>query len=122
MHKLYINGKLVEGKGKPMDVINPATGKVVATIHTASIDQAEEALQAAKRAFKTWSFTSINERVQWLCKLKNACLKYKDELIHEMMIEVGKSRQEAEGDFGGFMMNFDFFAEEIKRVYGTVVP
>ena len=44
MYKQYINGCLVEGKGRPMDVINPATGEVVGTVGCANAEQTEEAL------------------------------------------------------------------------------
>lgn len=122
MYKLYIDGKLVEGKGAPIDVVNPATGEVVATINSASDEQCEEALQAAKRAFKTWQFSSIDERVGWLRKIQAACNERKEELLQLMILEMGRSRREAEGDYGTFNACCDYFAEEIKRVYDTVVP
>ena len=75
MYKQYINGRLVDGAGKPMDVYNPATGEVVGTVGCADAAQTREALKAAEAAFKTWSKTSVNERAEWLYKLKEACLK-----------------------------------------------
>jgi succinate-semialdehyde dehydrogenase/glutarate-semialdehyde dehydrogenase len=119
--KLYINGKCVEGKGKPIDVINPATGKVIGSFKAASVEQAEEALQAAKSAFKVWSFSSINERIAWMKKLRDAISAEKESLIDLMLQEGGKNIAEAESDFNLPLTYLDFFAEEAKRVYDVGV-
>ena len=39
MYKQYYDGRLVEGQGKPMDVINPATGEVIGTVGCATAEQ-----------------------------------------------------------------------------------
>ena len=52
MFKQYINGKLVDGKGRVMEVIDPATSEVIDTVGCANAEQTEEALQAAAKAFK----------------------------------------------------------------------
>jgi Aldehyde dehydrogenase family len=48
--RLLINGRLVEGAGA-LDVINPATGRVLTTAPRADRAQLEEAVAAAKAAF-----------------------------------------------------------------------
>ena len=116
MNKLYINGRLVEGKGAPIDVINPATGKVIATYRSASIEQAEEALVAAQEAFKSWSFASLKERTDWLYQLRDACLAVKDELIDLLAQETGKSYEVCTLEFDRFYSYFEFFGEEAKRM------
>lgn len=118
--KLYINGKCVEGKGAPIDIVNPATGKVVKTIRGASVQQAEEALQAAKKAFRTWSYTSLNERDEWIQKLKAEILKEKDAIIDIMAEEGG--RTEAFVDFNALPENLDYCREEAKRIYDIGLP
>ena len=45
MFKHYINGQMVEGKGDVIEVIAPATGKVIATYNAVSEEQAQEALR-----------------------------------------------------------------------------
>ena len=52
MYKQYYDGRLVEGQGRPMDVINPATGEVIGTVGCATAEQTKEALAAAERAQK----------------------------------------------------------------------
>jgi succinate-semialdehyde dehydrogenase/glutarate-semialdehyde dehydrogenase len=119
---MYINGQLVEGKGAPIDVINPATGKVIATFRGASEAQAEEALKAAQTAFKTWSFTSINEKLGWLYKLRDTCLAKKEEIIDILAQETGKAYADNEGDFARFISYFEYYGEEAKRIYDVGLP
>ncbi len=59
----FINGAYVEDKaGTPIDVIYPATGKVIATVHAATPAIIEQALDAAKSAQKNWAAMSGTER------------------------------------------------------------
>ena len=73
MFRQYINGKVVDGNGEKKPVYNPVDGKVIDYVSCADKKQANEALDAAAKAFKTWSKTSVNERAEWLYKLKAAC-------------------------------------------------
>src|SRR5262245_51937128 len=59
--RLVIGGRLVEGAGT-LDVINPATGRVLTTAPRADRAQLDEAVAAAKTAFPTWSATPLRER------------------------------------------------------------
>lgn len=62
MYQQYIGGKLVTGLGKPLDVLDPSTGEVVGTVGSANAAQAQQALDAAAEAFKTWSKTPLQTR------------------------------------------------------------
>ena len=90
MYKQYINGKLVDGKGRKMDVYNPATDEIVGTVGCADAEQTKEALEAAAEAFKTWSKTTANERAAWLYKFKEACIAERDTLIDLVSAESGR--------------------------------
>ena len=48
MYQQYINGKLVDGLGKPLDVLDPSTGEVVGTVGSANAAQAQQALDNAE--------------------------------------------------------------------------
>lgn len=122
MYKQYINGKLVDGAGKPMDVFNPATGEVIGTVGCADSEQTKEALQAANEAFKTWSKTSVNERAEWLYKLKEACTAERDKLIELVSAESGRPYAAACGDVDWLLISLSYYAEQAKRVEGTVLP
>src|SRR5262245_1485450 len=56
--RLLIGGKLVEGAGI-LDVINPATGRILATAPRADRGQLEQGVAAAKAAFPSWAATPL---------------------------------------------------------------
>ena len=122
MFKQYINGKLVNGKGRIMQVTDPATGEVAGELKCANAEQAQEALQAAEEAFKTWSCTGVNERAEWLYKFKAACVKERDTLIELVSRESGRPYHAACGDVDWLLTSLSFYAEEAKRTEGTVLP
>lgn len=122
MYKQYINGKLVDGKGKEMKVYNPATDEVVGVVGCANAEQTKEALLAAQEAFKTWSVTPVNERAAWLYKLKEACTAERDTLIDLVSAESGRPYAAACGDVDWLLISLSYYAEEAKRTNGEVLP
>src|SRR5690242_3869977 len=67
--KLLVNGKLVKGKGEEQDVLNPATGKVIAQVAESSAEQITAAVSAASKAFPGWAATVPKDRATLLMKL-----------------------------------------------------
>ena len=67
--KLLIDGKLVAGAGKVEEVLNPATGKVIARVAEASRAQVNAAVLAAEAAFSGWSQTPPKDRAALLLRL-----------------------------------------------------
>jgi succinate-semialdehyde dehydrogenase/glutarate-semialdehyde dehydrogenase len=122
MFKQYINGKMVDGKGKPLEVYNPADGSVVDTVGAATAAQAIEALEAAQAAFKTWSKTTMDERVDWLLKFRDAIQAEREYIAELLSAESGKPFMGAMGDLGWCMSSLKFYSEEVRRVYGTSIP
>ena len=97
MIQQYIDGELVDGLGKPFDVINPATDEVIASVGSADSAQTEKALSAAQRAFETWSKTSVGERISWLLKLREACLAEREKIVELISKESGRPDPAARG-------------------------
>lgn len=122
MFKQYINGKLVDGKGKTAEVYDPSTGEVIDTVGCADAEQAKEALDAAAEAFKTWSKTPVNKRYDWLMKLKAACTAERDKLIDLVSFESGRPYPAACGDVDWLLTSLSYYAEEAKRIDGEVLP
>ncbi|HMM14263.1 MAG TPA: gamma-aminobutyraldehyde dehydrogenase [Parvibaculum sp.] len=67
--RLFIDGKFVQGAGPEEDILNPATGALIARIPSASKDQINQAVAAASRAFASWGRTTPAERSGLLLKL-----------------------------------------------------
>ena len=119
MVKQYINGKLVDGMGKALDVLNPATGEIIDTVGCATAAQAKEALAAAEKAQKQWARTSLDERIAWLNRLREACLAEREKIIDMISAESGRPYAAACGDFDWCMTSFHYYGEEALRIYGT---
>ena len=67
--RLLINGKLVAGAGKIEEVLNAATGKVIAKVPEASRAQIDAAVKAADATFEGWARTAPKDRAAMLLKL-----------------------------------------------------
>lgn len=91
-YKLLIDGQLVPGAGS-IDVVNPATEQSFATCPTASMDQLNAAVAAAKAAFPAWSETPWQERRDKLMALADALDARKDEFARLLTQEQGKPLQ-----------------------------
>lgn len=122
MFKQYINGELVDGKGKILPVFDPSTGELIDNVGCADIEQTKYALKSANDAFKWWSKTTVNERANWLYKLKEACLKERDTLIELVSKESGRPYPAACGDVDWLLLSLSYYAEEAKRTDGVVLP
>lgn len=122
MYKQYIDGKLIDGAGRALDVLNPATGEVAGTVGCATAEQAEEALLAAQRAQKAWAKVSPAERISWLLKLRDACETEREKFIELIAAESGRTYPLACADFDWCMISFQYYCDEFKRIYGTQIP
>lgn len=96
-YKLLIGGKLVDG-ASTMEVLNPATEKVLAICPRGSEAQLDQAVAAAKAAFREWSKTSIGERRAMLLKLGDAINEDRSDLTRLLTQEQGKPLSAAEGE------------------------
>ena len=83
--KFYINGEWVDPINKQsLDVIDPSTEKSCATISLGGKEDVNKAVNAAKKAYETWGFSSKEERIKLL---ENLYVLYKkDGLISQMQL------------------------------------
>jgi len=106
--ELVIDGQLVPGE-QTLDVINPATGTLVATVARASRHQAEAAIAAARRAQPGWEAMGWNRRSALLQELADAVEHRREDFVVTMVAEQGKIRREAEQEVDyaiGFIRHF----------------
>lgn len=88
---LLINGRLTSGAGAPVSVLNPATGDTLGAIDAATPAQADQAVQAARRAFDDgpWPQLEPTQRSQALHRFADAFERRADELLATIVSEVG---------------------------------
>ena len=88
--KFYINGAWVDPiDGTDLDVINPSTEEVCATISLGGKADAEAAIAAAKEAFKTWAWSSKEERLALMEKILEVYMARSDEMGETISREMG---------------------------------
>jgi len=116
----YIDGNWV---GEPkLPVLNKATGEEIARVPDLGAKETRQAIEAASRAFKTWSKLLAKERSTLLRKWFNLMIEHADELALLMTLEQGKPLAEAKGEVVYGAAFTEYFAEEAKRVYGETIP
>ncbi len=94
--KFYINGQWVEPIGKGTDeVINPANGKISATVPYGNTDDVDAAVSAAKNAFNSWSSTTAAERTEYLRKIAAEGERRNADLTQTVIDELGMPIQHA---------------------------
>ena len=121
IHQNLIAGEWVGTDG--VENINPSnTNEVVGVYARASADDAKNAIAAAKAAFPAWSRSGILERHAILKKTADEILARKEELGTLLAREEGKTLPEAIGETIRAAQIFDFFAGEVLRLAGEVLP
>jgi len=95
----YINGDWVKPEvTEYVDVINPATGAIIAKTPLSGKDAVEAAAKAGMEALPGWRRTPAQERIQCLFKLRDLLLSNKDEIACTITNESGKTIEEARAE------------------------
>lgn len=104
------------------EVINPATGDVVDTAPKGTVDDANDAVQAAKDAFPGWWETPAAKRGAIMYKGVQAIRARVDELAQLLTREQGKPLAEARMEIHRFAYTIEHYAGLAKNLRGGYVP
>ena len=95
----YINGNWVDPKSsETIEVINPATGEVLAKTPASGPVEVESAAKAAADALPGWRETPAQERIQYLFQLRELLKSNIDEISRTITMECGKTLEEAKAE------------------------
>ncbi len=98
---------------------NPAdTNDLIGSFPNSSPKDLDDAVKAAKEAFKTWSKTPAPKRGEILLKAAQITAERKEELAQVLTRETGKPLVEARGEIQEVIDTYYFFAGEGRRIYG----
>jgi len=121
-YDLVIGGRRLRTEAK-IRSLNPARPSQIVGFHQkAGAGHAEEAMQAALRAFEFWSRTSTNERVSLLLNAAEIIRSRRFEFCAWLTYEVGKNWAEADADVGETIDFLEFYAREALRLAAAVPP
>lgn len=121
-YELRIGGERFKTEGKIRSV-NPAKPAQVVGIHQkAGAEHAEQAMQAALKAFEMWSRAGTEHRVSLLLGAAEIIRQRKFEFCAWLTFEVGKNWAEADADVGETIDFLEFYAREALRLASTTTP
>ena len=117
----FIDGQFVTGKGEAERVLNPSTGELLVEVREATVEQIDQAVKAASRAFETWSETTPMERSRLLLKLADAIEANAETFARLESLNCGKPYARALGDeIPAIADCFRYFAGAARCMSGTV--
>jgi succinate-semialdehyde dehydrogenase / glutarate-semialdehyde dehydrogenase len=119
---LFIDGHWHSGEGRAThQVVNPATGDVLADLPLATTADLDAALDAAARGYKLWRATSVDEKAAVLSGAARLLRERSDLIATTATLEQGKPLAEAKGELAYTAALVDFYAGEVRRNYGRVL-
>jgi succinate-semialdehyde dehydrogenase / glutarate-semialdehyde dehydrogenase len=118
---LWIGGKWRKSSdGGRFDVIDPATENKVASVASATVEDAKAALDAASAAFPGWAAKKPRERGEILRKSFELIMRDAERLAKLITIENGKALSDSRGEVAYAAEFFRWYAEEAVRNIGEV--
>ncbi|MDZ5661109.1 NAD-dependent succinate-semialdehyde dehydrogenase [Nocardioides sp. S-58] len=119
---LWVGGvERAASDGGRFDVLDPATGKVVASVANGTVDDAMACVEAADAAAASWAATAPRERAEILRRAFELMTERADEIAHLISLENGKALPDARGETAYAAEFFRWYAEEAVRASGTVM-
>ena len=120
--RLLIGGELVDGAGPEIEVENPFTEEIFASVGSASREQLDDAVRAATAAKAEWASMPAVDRAPLLHGIATAMRERTDELALLMTREIGRPLTESADEVEWCAACFDYYAEVARSEIGRVIP
>src|SRR5947208_1234061 len=118
-YKNVVGGEWVDSaSGETMEVLNPATGEAIAEVPRGTKEDADRAVEAAKKALPEWLETTPGERAEILLKLADLLDEHAEELAELESQNVGKPLPAARDEMPVSSDNIRFFAGAARLLEG----
>jgi acyl-CoA reductase-like NAD-dependent aldehyde dehydrogenase len=124
--RMYVDGEWVDAAGGGrFEVVNPATGEVIATVPDAGPADVERAVDAARRTFDRgdwWPRTSERERGRILLRAAEIVRREHERLARLETTDCGKPIGEAREDIAEVAFMFEYYGGWATKVHGEIPP
>ena len=124
--RMVIGGETVDAlDGQTFDVVNPATGAVIATAPLGGREDVDRAVEAARKAFddrKGWATWAAGKRGRSLSKLAALIKQHSEQLSQLETQNVGKPITSSRGEVIGTSLVFDYYAGAANKIFGQTIP
>src|SRR5438067_10955498 len=115
----FVGGGWIDARsGETMEVINPATGEVIAEVPRCGAEDVDRAVEAAKTALPKWLETTPKERSELLHKLADVIDENAEELAQIESRNVGKPLMASRDEMPFSADNLRFFAGAARHLEG----
>ncbi len=123
-YKNYIGGEWVNSKsGKKFENRNPAnTDDIIGIFQKSNADDVDDAIDAAKTAFKKWRLVPAPKRAEIVYRITQRLVKEKERCARDMTREMGKILKETRGDVQEAIDMGYYMAGEGRRQFGVTTP
>ena len=108
--------------GKVIEVMNPATGELVDTVPSLSVEEVNEAVDYAEVAQKEWADIPVYQRCEIMMKFVKLVEDNKEELARLLSDETGKPIKEARNEIANISIGVPAYVEKVKHEYGNLIP
>ena len=116
---LFIGGTWREARnGDTLAVVDPADEEMLGVIPNAGLADLDDALAAAEQGFLKWRSTPAWTRSGVLRTIASELRQRADKAALAVSRETGKPLTEAKGEFNAAIEQFDWYADEARRIYG----
>ncbi len=117
--KQFVGGSFVESAtGETMEVLNPATGEVIAEVPRSGVEDVERAVEAAKSAWSEWKAKTPKDRMELLLALADVIDENAEELARLESTNVGKPWWVAKDEPPAMSDCLRFFAGAARNLEG----
>ena len=118
---LWIGGKWRKSSdGGRFDVIDPATERKIASVASATVEDAKAAVDAAEAAFEGWAGRKPRERAEILRKAYELIMRDAERFAKLITLENGKALSDSRGEVAYSAEFFRWYAEEAVRNIGQI--
>lgn len=120
-YRNYIDGRWVEGSGATIDVLNPATDKLISRVPDGGAADVERAVAAAKKAQPAWERLPAIQRANHLRAISAKIRANAERLARTVVMEQGKVPELAAVEIEFTAAYIDYMAEWARRIEGEIV-
>ncbi len=124
--QMVIGGERVDAAdGQTFEIVNPATGRIVATAPLGGKADVDRAVDAARKAFddpKGWATWAAGKRGRTLSKYAALIKQHSEELAQLETANVGKPITGSRGEVIGASLVFDYYAGAANKIFGQTIP